>query len=47
MTAGNWSLLSEINLNMRSPDTFLGTPVQLLGNTNCQSANHTAATQWI
>ncbi len=30
-----------------TPAPLLGAPVQLYGNTNCQSANHMAATQCI
>ncbi len=33
-----------IYIYIHSPATLLGTPVQLLGNTNCKSANHMAAT---
>ncbi len=32
---------------IHSPATILGAPVQLLGNTNCKSVNHMAATQCI
>ncbi len=32
---------------VHSPATLLGTHVQLLGNTNCYTANHMAATQCI
>ncbi len=35
---------THIYIYIHSPATLLGTPVQLLGNTNCKSANHMAAT---
>ncbi len=47
----NWWLtkyfFSPLYIYIYSMVTLLGTPVQLLGKTNCQSAKHMAETQCI